>query len=499
MRKPELLFALFLFLSLSINAQQMFTKYLGQDIGNPKLKGAFQFDEQIQKFTLEGAGYNLWFARDEFYFVSQETKGDFIISANLKFMGEGLDPHRKIGLMIRESKAENAAYMDGTVHGDGLTSLQYREKTGIETREILMEKKENPDFVQLERKGNTFIFRISKNGQSLSEVGRTDIKMNEQVFAGMFVCSHNVDVAEKAEFWNVRIERPAAEKVDGYQKPSPSRLETIDVETGVRKVLYETDKHIEAPNWSRDGKFLIYNSGGKLFKFNLKDGQISEIYTGEVTANNNDHGISFDGKTLAISSSAIDLTGKRHSLIYTVPISGGIPKQITERGPSYWHGWSPDGKWLTYCAERDANYDVYKIPSNGGKEIRLTTAEGLDDGPEYSPDGKYIYFNSTRSGLMQIWRMKPDGSEQEQVTRDNFQNWFAHPSPNGKKLIMISYLSDEVPAGSHPPNQRVMVRLMPVGGSEIKTIAFLYGGQGTINVPSWSPDSKHVAFVSYTY
>lgn len=499
MRKLDFLFALFLFFSQSINAQQMFTEYSGQDIGNPKLKGSFQFDKETQKFTLTGAGYNLWFERDEFYFVSQEMEGDFIVSANLKFLGEGVDPHRKIGLMIRASKTENAAYMSGAVHGDGLTSLQHRNETGGETLEIPLEKKEIPDFMQVERMGNTFIFRVSKDGRALHEVGRTELEMNEQVFAGMFVCSHNPDVLEKAEFWNVRIEKPAAKGVDGYQKPSPSRLETIDVETGIRKVVYETDDHIEAPNWSRDGKYLIYNSGGKLYKFTLKDGKISEINTGTITANNNDHGISFDGKTLAISSSGIDVTGKRHSLIYTVPIDGGMPKQITEKGPSYWHGWSPDGKWLTYCAERDGNYDVYKIPANGGREIRLTTAEGLDDGPEYSPDGKYIYFNSTRTGLMQIWRMKPDGSEQEQITTDNFQNWFAHPSPDGKMLIMISYLPDEVPAGSHPPNQRVMLRLMPVNGSEIKSIAFLYGGQGTINVPSWSPDSKHVAFVSYTY
>lgn len=499
MRKLDFLFALFLFFSQSINAQQMFTEYSGQDIGNPKLKGSFQFDKETQKFTLTGAGYNLWFERDEFYFVSQEMEGDFIVSANLKFLGEGVDPHRKIGLMIRASKTENAAYMSGAVHGDGLTSLQHRNETGGETLEIPLEKKEIPDFMQVERMGNTFIFRVSKDGRALHEVGRTEMNMNEQVFTGMFVCSHNPDVVEKAEFWNVRIEKPAAKGVDGYQKPSPSRLETIDVETGIRKVVYETDDHIEAPNWSRDGEFLIYNSGGKLYKFTLKDGNISEINTGTITANNNDHGISFDGKTLAISSSGIDVTGKRHSLIYTVPIGGGTPKQITEKGPSYWHGWSPDGKWLTYCAERDGNYDVYKIPANGGREIRLTTAEGLDDGPEYSPDGKYIYFNSTRTGLMQIWRMKPDGSEQEQITTDNFQNWFAHPSPDGKMLIMISYLPDEVPAGSHPPNQRVMLRLMPVNGSEIKSIAFLYGGQGTINVPSWSPDSKHVAFVSYTY
>jgi TolB protein len=495
--KKILFLSAFIFLTISsMQAQQMFQKYSGSDIGNPELKGSFQFDKENQQFTLQGAGYNIWFERDEFYFVSQEVEGDFILSANLKFMGEGVDAHRKMGLMIRNSKAEDAVYVDGAVHGDGLTSLQYREKTGGETMEMASEIKA-PEFVQVERKGKEFIFRYSKNGQPLVESGRVKLDMQTVVFAGMFISSHNEEVVEKAQFWNVRLEKPASEGVDGYQTPSPSRLEILDIETGNREVIYETETHIEAPNWSRNGKFLIYNSGGLLYNFNLKKRVPKVINTGFATSNNNDHGISFDGKMLAISSGT-SVDGRNVSIIYTVPVKGGTPEQVTEKGPSYWHGWSPDDRWHVYCAERNGNYDVYKIPADGGEEIRLTTAEGLDDGPEYSPNGKYIYFNSVRSGSMEIWRMKPDGSEQEQVTKDEFQNWFAHPSPDGKWLIMISYLP-EVPASSHPHNQRVMLRLMPATGGEIKTAAFLYGGQGTINVPSWSPDSKKVAFVSYTY
>ncbi len=480
----------------SIQAQQMFDKFSGEDIGNPKLNGDYTFDKKNQQFSLQGAGYNIWFERDEFYFVSQEVEGDFIFSANMEFSGEGTDPHRKMGLMIRDTKAEDAVYMDGAVHGDGLTSLQYRKSNGGETMEIPSETKA-PEFVQVERKGNEFIFRISKGGEPLKEVGKITLKTGESVFAGMFVSSHNEEVLEKARFWNVRIEKPAPEGVDGYQKPSPSRMEILDIETGNREVIYETDTHIEAPNWSRNGKFLVYNSGGKLYRFDLKKKKPEEINTGFATSNNNDHGISFDGKTLAISHHT-EVNGQSKSIIYTVPVKGGTPERVTPKGPSYWHGWSPDDKWHTYCAERNGNYDVYKIPAEGGEEIRLTTAEGLDDGPEYSPDGKYIYFNSVRTGSMEIWRMKPDGTEQEQVTDDEYQNWFAHPSPDGKWLIMISYLP-EVPAGSHPHNQRVMLRLMPADGGEVKSVAFLYGGQGTINVPSWSPDSKKVAFMSYTY
>ena len=181
-------------------------------------------------------------------------------------------------------------------------------------------------------------------------------------------------------------------------------------------------------------------------------------------------------------------------LIYVLPVSGGTPVQITADGPSYWHGWSPDGRTLAYCAERNNNFDVYTIPTSGGTESRLTTAAGLDDGPDYSPDGQYIYFNSERSGRMQIWRMHADGSAQEQVTDDEFNNWFPHPSPDGKWLVFLSYGAE---VKDHPANKDVTLRLRPLAGGETQVLAKLFGGQGTMNVSSWSPDSKQLAFVSY--
>jgi Tol biopolymer transport system component len=190
------------------------------------------------------------------------------------------------------------------------------------------------------------------------------------------------------------------------------------------------------------------------------------------------------------------------SLVYTVPLTGGKPKRITATGPSYLHGWSPDGKWLTYTALRNGDYDIYKIPSDGGEEIRLTRSPGLDDGSEYSPDGKWIYFSSVRTGSMELWRMRPDGSYPEQLTDDELQNWFPHVSPDGKWIVFLSYMP-EVPAGDHPFYKHVYLRMMPadpdnVIGSKPRVIAYLYGGQGTINTPSWSPDGKKIAFVSNT-
>jgi len=175
-------------------------------------------------------------------------------------------------------------------------------------------------------------------------------------------------------------------------------------------------------------------------------------------------------------------------------MGGGTPRRVTEKSPSYWHGWSPDGKTLAFVGQRNDEFDIYTIPAAGGQETRLTTAKGLDDGPEYSPDGKYIYFNSERTGHMQIWRMKPDGTEQEQVFSDDLNNWFPHISPDGQWMVFLTYAAD---VKGHPENKDVTLRLMSLTDKKITVLAKLFGGQGTINVPSWSPDSKKMAFVSY--
>lgn len=269
-----------------------------------------------------------------------------------------------------------------------------------------------------------------------------------------------------------------------------SILETVAIATKERRTIYRTPGRIEAPNWSPDGCRFFYNGSGRIYSLPSEGGEPQLVDTGFADRCNNDHGLSPDGSQLAISHHAED--GK--SYIYIVPITGGSPRQVTSLGPSYWHGWSPDGKMLAFCAERRGEYDVYSIPIEGGEEKQLTSAPGLDDGPEYSPDGHTIYFNSERTGTMQIWRMRPDGSEQVQVTSDNYNNWFAHPSPDGRWIVFLSY---EYDVKGHPPDKSVLLRLMPICGGRIRNIASLFGGQGTINVPSWSPDSSQVAFVSY--
>lgn len=467
-----------------------------RNVGNPALSGKVLFNPDNQTYEISGAGTNMWSDKDEFFFAARKVSGDFILTSKVELLTSTGNAHRKIGLMIRQSMESNSPYADIVLHADGLLSLQYRSQPGGTTDELKFNEV-SAQYLQLEKKGSGILARIAQTEKALTLAKEIVLNFEAPFWVGLVACSHHPENVVTGKFSNVRFDVAAKEGVDGYKTPSASRLEILDIYSGERKVVYSTNEHIEAPNWSRDGKFLICNSGGKLYRFDLAKGKPEVINTGSAIQNNNDHGISFDGKILAISNH-VQENGKNNSIIFTLPVDGGKPFRVTEKGPSYWHGWSPDGKYLVYCAERNGEYDVYRIPAEGGQEKQLTTAPGLDDGPEYSPDGKYIYFNSTRTGTMQIWRMKPDGTDQEQVTFDSFNDWFAHPSPDGKWLIYISYLP-EVPATGHPHNQRVMLRLLPVNGTDPKVMAHIYGGQGTFNVPSWSPDSKRVAFVSYTY
>ena len=313
---------------------------------------------------------------------------------------------------------------------------------------------------------------------------------------GLYVCAHNNAAVERAVFGNVRLVRPAPASLVPYRDYLGSDLELLDTITGARTVIYHTADSLQAPNWTPDGKALVYNRNGRMYLFDLATRQPRAIDTGAAVHCNNDHALSIDGRMLGISSSSPE--DGNVSMVYTLPITGGAPTKITVRGPSYLHGWSPDGKYLAFTGGRGADYNIYRIPVDGGTEERLTTTKGLlDDGSEYTPDGGAIYYNSNRTGRMQVWRMRPDGSGQEQVTFDDFNNWFPHISPNGKSIVFISYDNAEVGPGEHPFYKHVYLRQMPVAGDEKpQVIAYLYGGQGTINVNSWSPDNETIAFVS---
>lgn len=464
-----------------------------EDVGNPAIAGSAVYNPDDQTYLLSGAGKNIWTNADQFQYVWKKIKGDFIVEATVRFIGEGVAGHRKIGIMARDKLTTNSRYADCSVHGGLplLTSLQYRAADDDSTAQVIMSSY-HPTQIRFERSGNLFTFSAAVYGENYKTVSK-EIALDDEVYVGLYICSHVETVVEKAVFSNVRIIIPAAKDFRPYRDYIGSRLETMDVATGIRKILYSDPGSLQAPVWTRDDRALIYIANGRLARYDLGSGRVSVIPSGSIDDLNNDHVLSFDGKMLGISNHLGD-----KSVIYTLPVTGSeTPVQITadSLAPSYLHGWSPDNRRLVFTGRRKGSFNIIAIDIATRKETPLTNTTTLNDGPEYTPDGNYIYFNSVRTGTMKIWRMKPDGSDQEQVTFDEYNDWFPHISPDGKWILYESFPKDIDPA-SHPFYKPIYLRLMPAAGGVPRTIAYLYGGQGTINVPSWSPDSKRIAFIS---
>ena len=381
--------------------------------------------------------------------------------------------------------------------------MQWRDFKGAvmkDPEDELFAKGSGYEIIQLERAGKIVFMRAAVAGKPFEEIGSYEMtNMPDKVLAGLFICSHNPEVTEQATIWNVRIDKPVGNNYNASRDGAVGcRLETMNVFDGKRMVIHEKQGRFEAPNWMPDGKLLLFNMDGLLYKIPVNGGSLVKLNTGSVTRNNNDHGISFNGKLLAISSHREGMPGGG-STVYVLPLRGGKPRLVTENTPSYFHGWAPNNKEVVYVGQREGKniYNIYRKPIRGGSEVALTDLKPGEhvDGCEYSPDGRYIYYNGSHTGTMQLWRMKPDGTGREQLTDDGYYNWFPHISPDGKWIAFISFPSD-IEVNSHPSYKRVMLRLMPVSGGKPKVIAYLYGGQGTINVPSWSPDSQQIAFVS---
>ncbi len=459
------------------------------DVGTVLHAGSVEYDASKGTYTISGSGNNMWLAEDDFQFVWKKISGDVTLTADISFLTKTGNEHKKAALILRQNLDADTVYVDVALHASGLTSLQFRDEKGAVTREI-ESKLSAPKRLRIAKHGDyVYMSLAADGGEPQPEGGWLRIPLQGMFYVGLGMCSHDKDVVEQAVFSKVDLTQftPASVgKLTLY-----STLETVTIDSADRRVAYVAQGRFEAPNWTRDGKAFLFNRDGHIESLAVGSDKPVTIDTGFANRCNNDHGISPDGTQLAVSDNS---QGDHESQVYIVPIAGGWPRRITQKSPSYWHGWSPDGKTLAFVGQRNGNFDIYAIPAAGGEETRLTTAKGLDDGPEYSPDGKYIYFNSERTGHMQIWRMKADGSEQEQVFSDDLNNWFPHISPDGKWMVFLTYGADVT---GHPENKDVILRLMSFADKKITVLAKLFGGQGTINVPSWSPDSTQVAFVSY--
>jgi Tol biopolymer transport system component len=459
------------------------------DIGTVLHAGSVEFDAAKGSYAMAASGENMWLTKDAFHFVWKKMSGDITLTADISFVGESAQEHRKAVLMVRQSLDADSPYADVTLHGNGMPALQYRDEKSALTHEV-QASTWGSKRLRIEKRGAFFTMWLAYgDGAFQLAGGSARLAFKEPFYVGLGLCSHDKDVVEKAVFSNVDL-KTAAPAADAATKLY-SMLEVITVNSTDRTAIYVAPERFEAPNWMPDGKNLLFNRNGRIEKIPATGGTPQVLDTGFATRCNNDHGISPDGTQLVISDQSQE---EHRSLVYIVPIGGGTPRRITQKSPSYWHGWSPDGKTLAFVGERNGDFDIYVIPAAGGEEKQLTTAKGLDDGPEYSPDGKYIYFNSERTGHMQIWRMRADGSEQEQITFGEENDWFPHLSPDGQQMVFLTY---DASVKGHPENKDVMLRMMSLKDKKVTVLAKLFGGQGTMNVPSWSPDGKQFAFVSY--
>lgn len=464
------------------------------DVGLVTPAGTALFQPASRTYTLSASGANIWGKADALHFVWKKMSGNLSLTADIVFPAApgNPSPHRKAVLMFRQTLDADAVYADAAQHGSGMTALQYRGEKSATTQDIELNI-DTPKRVRLEKRGDTITMFLSNAGEPLHQAGASiKLHLAEPFYVGIGVCSHNKDVTETAVFSNVELKQlaPAAApaKLALY-----STLQTISIADNFRRAMVVRSErgHIEAPNWTPDGKTLIFNQDGRIWRIPATGGAPEPVEIGSASDCTGSHGLSPDGKLLAITCVTPGKPGRR---VYIVPIGGGTPRLVTENPDSYFHSWSPDGKTILFTRPFRGSGNILSISVEGGPEKALTTGSGISDDPDFSPDGKWVYFNSDRSGIEQIWRMRPDGSQPEQVTHDGLPSWTPHPSPDGKSVVFFSY---EKGTQGHPANNDVALRILSTDDMTTRVLVNIVGGAGSMNVPDWAPDSKQLAFVSF--
>ena len=464
------------------------------DIGTVLHPGSVQYDAAKQTYTISGSGENVWFAADAFQFVGKKVEGDFTLTADISILGQGGDPHRKAMLMARQSLDPDSAYADVALHGVGLTSLQSREAKGEVTHEV-QANVNAPRRVRLQKHGDEFSLWIAGEDGKFSFSGAAmRVPMKGEFYVGLGVCAHNKDAVETARFRNVAFGNVSSERDAQFY----TTLETVDIASTDRRVTYVSSSRnaeiITAPNWTPDGGSLLFTYGGAIERVPVSGGapKVVDTEAGYVT---DAHGISPDGTMLAFSSYGCGFGD--YSTIYVVPVGGGAPRRVTAKSPAFWRGWSPDGKTIVFLlTEGPDQIGIYTMPVAGGKETRLASGNTamISGSAGFSPDGKYIYFNSDRSGAMEVWRMRPDGSQQEQLTKDGAGNWCPHVSPDGR---LLAFLTQERRSARDLGLAPVTLRVMTLADGYVRVVAKFTGSNNSMPAPSWSPDSRRLAFMSY--
>jgi TolB protein len=472
-------------LTLAQNAGDKIGIFDGRtDIGEAVIPGVAGFDAAAQTYTVTAAGENMWTDRDAFYLLWKKVSGDVQLTADIAFPQERGRAHRKAVLIVKQDLAADGVYADVAIHGSGLSALQYRRAKGVNTQDIEL----NIDFpktARIVKRGDVISMFLSTHGEPLHQSGASiKLHFDGPIYVGIGLCSHDKDMTETAVFSRVQLTNPApaAAGLELF-----SSIQTIQTEDKFRRaMMVRTVKgRIGAVNWSADGQTLYFNEDGRIEKMSVLGGRPENVMIAPRLWCDDNHGLSPDNSQLAVSCAS---AAGRPSSLYTVALCGGPARQLTHAGAAEFHGWSPDGATIAFTGIRNGHTDVYVVPAQGGEEKRLTSA-GANDGPDFGPDGA-IYFTSDRSGTAQVWRMNADGTQAGQLTRDSGSDRFPHVSPNGKQLV---YLNS---AGSGKLGDATL-RVMDLGNDQSRVLVDLYGGDGTLNAPSWSPDNHHFAFTAY--
>lgn len=464
------------------------------DVGNVTPPRSVSFNAATGVYSVHSAGSDLFGNVDDFHFVWKKLSGDVSLTADVTVPEgrAGAHFHRKALLMIRQALGTDDAYADAAIHASGEMDFQYRRSKGGSTADVAVTT-EAPQRVRIQKRGDTITLFMSKHGEPLHLVGATTkLHFDGEFYVGIGFCSHKKEETEQALFGHVDLQQLAVSET-GAPATLFSTLQTLSLGVDLQRtvIIRSVKGRMEAPNWSRDGKTLVFDYEGKLWSVPATGGEAQPIDISNLSGCTGSHGLSPDGKWLAMTCNSADHADYR---LYIAPAGGGTPRMLTPNPYSFFHSWSPDGKTIAFTRPSHGAGNIYSIPVDGGEETALTACTGICDDPDYSLDGQWIYFNSDRAGGMQIWRMKPDGSHPEQLTFDEMHNWTPHPSPDGKSVLILSYGKD---VAGHANNQDVTLRILNPADGKILEVAHIVGGGGTDNVPNWAPDSKHFAFVSY--
>jgi len=460
----------------------------GSDIGEVVHPGIAHYDATKKTYTITAAGENMWSTKDAFYFVWKKVSGNVDLSADIRFPQEGGRAHRKAVLIFKQDLTADGVYADAALHGSGLTALQYRRARGTTTQDVELNI-DLPQTAHIVKRGDNITMFLSMHGEKPHQAGAAiKLHFEEPFYVGIGVCSHDKDVADTAVFSNVKLKKPGPLAVN--KLVIFSTLQTIQTADNFRRsMMVRTQRgRIGAANWTKDGQTLYFNRDGQIWKTDILGTSQERVNVGNLWCDDN-HGLSPDNRFLAISCAQ---ARGQATTIYVIPLNGEKTRRLTQEGSAEFHGWSPEGTMIAFAGTRNDHSDIFTLPAQGGPESRLTFS-GINDGPDFGPDGK-IYFNSNRSGTMQIWRMNADGTQPEQMTTDNAEDWFPHVSSDGKQMVYLSYAKG---TQGHPADRDVELRIMNLHDGQVRVVVDLFGGDGTLNAPSWSPDNHHLAFTGY--